>query len=105
VINYQPLYDPYNDYLNLLVINGLNCEKLSLSDINKPIRFDSQKIANDKLSFYVSSLICEYKDNIQPEIDMKMDYYKTSLKTILLQIITAMNKIESNHAEKQYYLQ
>jgi hypothetical protein len=97
VANYHPLYDLYNDYLNLLVVSGLKGERLVLSDIDKSIRFDSQKTSNDKLSFYVSSLICEFKDITRPESDTKLDYYKTSVKTLLLQIITAMNKIEPNH--------
>lgn len=33
VVNYQPLYDMYNDYLSLIIDNGLKEEKLEIKDI------------------------------------------------------------------------
>ncbi|CAM6001644.1 unnamed protein product [Sphagnum balticum] len=83
ITQYHPLYDLYSEYLNLLVSEGLKSHKLELStEVDPAFRFDTHTIAEDKLSHYVSSLASEYRDSTLPTADTKLDYYKTSLKTI-----------------------
>lgn len=104
IAQYTPLYDLYNDYLNLLVAEGLKAEKLELmTEVDKAVRFNSSCIAGDKLSHYVSSLASEYHDSMLPAADTKLDYYKTSLKILLAQLIVSTNKVA--HPQREFYLQ
>lgn len=100
---YHPLYDLYNDYLSLLFAEGLKGEILYLTtEVPKEERFDTTKLAGDKLSHYVSSLASEYHDLTLPTADTKPDYYKTSLKTLLAQLLSATKKI--HHKQRESYL-
>jgi hypothetical protein len=90
VVNYKPLYDLYNEYLGLLL--GFKEGKLEVKDVGREERFNSAKVPKaEKLNFYLSCLAAEYRDVSMMKIDTRLDYYKTCLKTLLLQIISIYN--------------